>query len=124
VYTVIDFDGRFDATRRRGSVLGSRTKDRNITTSTARKKMFATQRKSRRARARNIVTLIARRAVITQQQRRSEHRHLNREKGGEYSFFENPQEIARYNTTSTRRETWSKNDEEMFVRGGVSECDS
>jgi len=123
VYTVIDFDGRFDATRRRGSVLGSRTKDRNITTSTARK-MFATQRKSRRARARNIVTLIARRAVITQQQRRSKHRHLNGEKGGEYGFFKNPQEVARYNTTSTRRETWSNNDEEMFVRGGVSECDS
>jgi len=125
VYTVIDFDGRFDATRRRGSVLGSRRKDRNITTSTARK-MFATERKSRRARARNIVTLIARRAVITQQQRRSEHRHLNGEKGGEYGFFKNPQGVARYRTTSTRRRTAtrSNNDEEMFVRGGVSECDS
>jgi len=125
VYTVIDFDGRFDATRRRGSLLGSSTNDRNITTSTARKKMFATTGKSRRARARNIVTLIAIRAVITQQQRRSEHRHLNGEKGGEYGFFKNTQEVARYRTTSTRRRTAtrSNNDEEMFVRGGVSECD-
>jgi len=125
VYTVIDFDGRFDATRRRGSVLGSRTKDRNIITSTARKKMFATQQQqSRRARSRNIVTLIARRAVITQQ-RRSKHRHLNGEKGGDYDSFKNRKKL-RANTTSTRRRTAtrSNNDEEMFVRGGVSECDS
>jgi hypothetical protein len=96
VYTVIDFDGRFNATRRRGSVLGSRTKDRNIT------EMFATQQQqSRRARSRNIVTLIARRAVITQQ-RRSKHRHLNGEKGGDYDSFKNRMKL--HATTPLQRE--------------------
>ena len=95
VYTVIDFDGIFDATRRRGSVLGSRTRDRNIT------EMFATQQQSRRARLRNIVTLIARRAVITQQ-RRSKHRHLNGEKGGEYDSFKDHKKL--HATTPLQRE--------------------
>jgi len=62
--------------------------------------------------------------VITQQ-RRSKHRHLNGEKGGDYDSFKNRKKL-RANTTSTRRRTAtrSNNDEEMFVRGGVSECDS